>query len=51
MCETNAFPDELIDSFQDGTITQIVFPMQPSAQAVVFHESLPVTHMAMNGPL
>jgi hypothetical protein len=51
MCETNAFPDELIDSFQDGTVTQIVFPMQPSAQAVVFHESLPVTHMAMNGPL
>ena len=51
MCETNAFPDELIDSFQDGTVTQIVFPMQPSSQAVVFHESLPVTHMAMNGPL
>ena len=51
MCEPNAFPDELIDSFQDGTVTQIVFPMQPSAQAVVFHESLPVTHTAMNGPL
>ena len=51
MCEPNAFPDELTDSFQDGTVTQIVFPMQPSAQAVVFHESLPVTHSAMNGPL
>jgi hypothetical protein len=51
MCEPNAFPDELIDIFKDGTVTQIVFPKQPSAQAAVFHESLPVTHMAINGPL
>jgi hypothetical protein len=51
MCEPNAFPDDLIDSFQDGTVTQIVLPMEPSARAVVFHESLSVTHAAMHGPL
>ncbi len=45
------FPDGLSNSFQDGTATQIVFPLNPGAQAVIFHESLPVTHTAMNGPL
>jgi hypothetical protein len=48
ICEPSAFPDGLINSFQQGTITQIVFPMAPGAQAVVFHESLPGTHTAMN---
>jgi hypothetical protein len=51
ICLPDAFPAELIDSFQQGTVTQIVFPMQPHTQAVVFHESLPLTHSAMNGPL
>ena len=51
ICGPDDFPAELIDSFQQGTVTQIVFPMQPHAQAVVFHESLPGTHSAMNGPL
>jgi hypothetical protein len=50
LCEPNAFPDGLIDSFQEGTVTQVVFPIAPQAQAVVFHESFPVTHTAMNGP-
>jgi len=50
LCEPNAFPDGLIDSFQEGTITQVVFPIAPQAQTVVFHESLSVTHTAMNGP-
>jgi hypothetical protein len=48
ICEPNAFPDGLIDSFQQGTVTQIVFPLTPGAQAVVFHESLPVMHTALN---
>jgi hypothetical protein len=48
ICEPSAFPDGLIDSFQQGTVTQIVFPLAPGAQAVVFHESLPVTHSALN---
>lgn len=51
LCEPDAFPVELIDSFQQGTVTQIVFPLEPQAQAVVFHEALPATHTAMNGPL
>jgi hypothetical protein len=46
ICEPSAFPDGLIDSFQQGTVTQMVFPMAPGAQAVVFHESLPVTQTA-----
>ena len=48
ICEPSAFPDGLIDSFQEGTVTQIVFPMAPGARAVVFHESLPVTQTASN---
>jgi hypothetical protein len=51
MCQPDTFPADLIDGFQQGTITQIVFPMEPNAQAVVFHEGTPLTHIAMNGPL
>jgi hypothetical protein len=47
MCDPNAFPEELIGSFQDGTVTQIVFPLAPHAQPLVFHESLPTTQIAM----
>lgn len=50
ICEPDAFPAELIDSFQQGTVTQIVFPVDPRAQALVFHESLPAPQTAMNGP-
>src|SRR5208337_47070 len=39
ICEPDAFPAELVGTFQQATVTQIVFPMDPSAQAVVFHES------------
>jgi hypothetical protein len=49
MCDPNAFPEELIGSFQDGSVTQIVFPLAPHAQPLVFHESLPTTQIAMNG--
>ncbi|MGO9775781.1 MAG: hypothetical protein ACLQGT_02190 [Terracidiphilus sp.] len=48
ICEPNAFPEGLINSFQQGTVTQIVFPMAPRAQAAVFHESLPVTQTALS---
>jgi hypothetical protein len=48
ICEPSAFPDGLINSLQQGTVTQIVFPMAPHAQAVVFHESLPVTQTALS---
>ncbi len=51
LSESGGFPDGLSDSFENGTVTQIVFPMNPGAQAVVFHESLPPTHTAMNRPL
>ena len=48
ICEPSAFPDGLINSFQQGTVTQIVFPMAARAQAVVYRESLPGTHTALN---
>jgi hypothetical protein len=46
ICDPSAFPDALINSFQQGTVTQIVFPIAPRAQTVVFHESLPATQTA-----
>jgi hypothetical protein len=49
LCDPNAFPEELIGSFQDRTVTQIVFPIVPHAQPLVFHESLPTAQIAMNG--
>jgi hypothetical protein len=49
ICERNAFSDELVDSFQQGTITQIIFPDRPHSQAVVFHNAMPATFSAMNG--
>jgi hypothetical protein len=46
MCDPSTFPEELFDGFQEGTVTQIVFPIAPRAQAVVFHDSLALTHTA-----
>jgi hypothetical protein len=51
LSESGDFPDGLSDSFQNGTVTQIVFPMSSEAQPVIFHESLPTARTAMNGPL
>jgi hypothetical protein len=49
LCNPNAFPEELAGSFQDGSVTQIVFPIAPHAQSLVFHEALPMTETALNG--
>ena len=49
ICERNSFSDELVDSFEQGTITQIIFPDRPHAQAIVFHNAMPATFSAMNG--
>ena len=48
ICDPSAFPGGLIDSFQQGAVTQMFFPMAPRAQDVVFHEPLPVRHTALN---
>jgi hypothetical protein len=42
LCERDTFPEELADSLQSGTITQIVFPTTPHAETMVFHEQLSV---------
>jgi hypothetical protein len=47
LCERDSFPISLADAFQDRSITQIVFPLAPHADALIFHESLP---MAQNSP-
>jgi hypothetical protein len=40
LCERDTFPEELADSLQSGTVTQMVFPMAPHAETIVFHEPL-----------
>jgi hypothetical protein len=47
LCERNTFPEELADSFQSGTVTQLVFPMAAHTEAMVFHEPLPTTSATM----
>ena len=42
LCERDTFPEELADSLQSGTITQIVFPTTSHAETMVFHEQLSV---------
>src|SRR5579871_2235628 len=42
LCERDTFPEELADSLQSGTITQMVFPTTPHAEPMVFHEQLSV---------
>jgi hypothetical protein len=46
LCERNSFPEDLTDSFQSGTITQVVFPMTAHTAAIVFHEPLQATQSA-----
>jgi hypothetical protein len=41
LCERASFPEEMVDSFQKGTITQVVIPMTPHSEAKVFRELLP----------
>jgi hypothetical protein len=43
LCERDTFPQDLTDSFQAGTVTQVVFPMSPKAEIRVLHEPLPKT--------
>jgi hypothetical protein len=47
LCERDTFPAGLADSFQEGAITQVVFPLSPRAQAMLFHEPLPLTQNKM----
>ena len=40
LCNRDSFPGDLANSFQEGTVTQIVFPIAPHAEPLIFHESL-----------
>jgi hypothetical protein len=41
LCERDAFPEAVVDSFQRGIVTQIVIPTSPRSEAKIFRESLP----------
>jgi hypothetical protein len=43
LCEHDTFPQDLTDSFQADTVTQVVFPMSAKAEIRVLHEPLPKT--------
>jgi hypothetical protein len=44
LCERDNFPESLADSMTDGT-SQIVFPMTPGSQPIVFHDPLSVSQL------
>ena len=46
----SGFPDELATAFSREPSHRLFSPWIHGAQAVVFHESLPVKQTAMNGP-
>ncbi len=41
LCERDSFPEAVVDSFQRGTITQIVIPISPRSEARIFRGLLP----------
>ena len=49
LCNPDLFPEDLANSFQDGTVTQIVFPIAPHAETLVFHEPLPTQIASIRG--
>lgn len=40
LCDRNTFPEQLAESLQSGTVTQLVFPMTPKAAPIVFRVPL-----------
>ncbi len=45
LCERGSFPEELADSLQSGTATQMVFPMTSHAERMLFRETLSAASM------
>jgi hypothetical protein len=41
LCERDAFPEAVVDSFQRGTITQVVIPISPRSEPRIFRGLLP----------
>jgi hypothetical protein len=40
LCERDTFPEQLAESLHGGTVTQLVFPMAPRAEPIVFRTPL-----------
>ncbi len=40
LCSRDTFPSYIDNPFQDGTVVQILFPMQPSATAIIYRQPL-----------
>jgi hypothetical protein len=49
LCDRDSFPAAIANSFQESTVTQIVFPIAPHAEALVFREPLPGQVAAIRG--
>jgi hypothetical protein len=49
LCNRDSFPADLANSFQEGTVTQVVFPIAPHAEPLVFREPLPGQVAAVRG--
>jgi hypothetical protein len=45
LCERATFPEGLADTLGKGAVTQIVFPLAPHAEPLVFYESLAVAQV------
>ena len=51
LCERTSFPEGLADSFQPGTVIQVVFPLAPRAEAIIVREPLPLRQVTMDRPI
>ena len=40
LCSRDTFPSYIDNPFQDGTVVQVLFPMQPSATAIIYRQPL-----------
>jgi len=49
LCNRDSFRADLANSFQEGTVTQIVVPIAPHAEALVFREPLPSQVAGLRG--
>jgi hypothetical protein len=51
LCERASFPEGLADSFQPGTVVQVVFPLAPRSEAIIVREPLTPRQIAADRPL
>ena len=50
LCERTSFPEGLADTLEKGSVTQIVFPLAPRAEPIVYYEPLAVAQIKTDHP-